>query len=321
MGRNVSLDVLKLLLAVMVIAGHTAFLADINELWNYLTRHGLFRIIVPSFLIINGFFFYHFVQNQQVKVWFQRLFILYGFWMLFYAYFWFRHRRQVDSVWQDAFNLFNTVFFGYFQLWYIPCIIGAGLLILRWQHFSTARLMTITVVLFAIGLVIQYLGNYHVFFGTVWDDALNNIYSYRNFVIFGFPFFCMGYLMNKTQLLKRIPFSVVVVGMLVSFGLMMAEAYMNYLNVPESEDFDFLLFGFFSCPFIVMFFMSIRINGNSKLIAQYASGLYFVHVAFFVLLSWHAHLNHISLFAVTLGLSLVATTVLILVNKKVKYIL
>ena len=57
------------------------------------------------------------------------------------------------------------------------------------------------------------------------------------------------------------------------------------------------------------------------MIAQYASGLYFVHVAFYVLLTWHADLNHLSLFAATLVLSLAATWVLIQVNKKLKYIL
>ena len=57
MERNVSLDILKLSMAFMVVAAHARFLSEISPLGEYLTVNGLFRIILPVFLIINGFFF------------------------------------------------------------------------------------------------------------------------------------------------------------------------------------------------------------------------------------------------------------------------
>ena len=65
MERNISLDLLKLGMAFMVVGIHAGFMADINPLVKYLTVDGLFRIAVPVFLIINGFFFYRSFEKKR----------------------------------------------------------------------------------------------------------------------------------------------------------------------------------------------------------------------------------------------------------------
>ena len=57
--RNLSLDYLKVFLAVCVVFLHGGWLYDINELVGYLHVNGLFRIAVPLFFIINGYYFYN----------------------------------------------------------------------------------------------------------------------------------------------------------------------------------------------------------------------------------------------------------------------
>ncbi|WP_373312790.1 hypothetical protein [Deefgea tanakiae] len=74
----------------MVVGIHTVFLKDISLEASYLTQDGLFRIAVPIFLIINGFYFYSAISNNNSALWIKRLFHIYLFWMILYAYFWFR---------------------------------------------------------------------------------------------------------------------------------------------------------------------------------------------------------------------------------------
>lgn len=64
--RNVSLDLLKLLMAIMVVALHANFLQEYSLLGSYLLVNGLFRVAVPIFLIINGFYFFNvLIQGAQ----------------------------------------------------------------------------------------------------------------------------------------------------------------------------------------------------------------------------------------------------------------
>lgn len=55
--RNGALDVLKIAMAFIVVGMHAGFLTDISPIAAYLTANGLFRIAVPVFLLINGYFF------------------------------------------------------------------------------------------------------------------------------------------------------------------------------------------------------------------------------------------------------------------------
>lgn len=58
MSRKISLDILKLLMSFMVVGLHAGFLGDVDLLGEYLTVNGIFRLAVPTFLVINGFYFF-----------------------------------------------------------------------------------------------------------------------------------------------------------------------------------------------------------------------------------------------------------------------
>lgn len=84
-NRNIALDLLKLLMAAMVVAIHAEVFKDINQALSYFTVYGVFRIAVPVFLLINGFYFFQTLRDNRVTIWFKRLIALYLFWMLIYA--------------------------------------------------------------------------------------------------------------------------------------------------------------------------------------------------------------------------------------------
>ena len=67
MARNISLDITKILLACMVVALHVGIFIDLNPVSYQITVNGLFRIAVPIFFIINGFFFIqHFLDLHKL---------------------------------------------------------------------------------------------------------------------------------------------------------------------------------------------------------------------------------------------------------------
>ena len=47
--RNISLDIAKLSMAVMVVALHSEFLSEYSEALSYVVTNGIFRVAVPIF--------------------------------------------------------------------------------------------------------------------------------------------------------------------------------------------------------------------------------------------------------------------------------
>ena len=57
----------------MIVGLHAGFLKDVNEYVSFLTVEGLFRIAVPLFFIINGYF-YHLYYERKYIDFFKKLF-------------------------------------------------------------------------------------------------------------------------------------------------------------------------------------------------------------------------------------------------------
>lgn len=108
MGRNLSIDVLKIILAFFVVFLHMNFLKETYPVLSYILVNGLFRIAVPVFLVITGFYFFHIDSVKKLKKWLFRTFLLYAIWMLIYI-----------SYWKDNDEILLTIVFGYHHLWYL----------------------------------------------------------------------------------------------------------------------------------------------------------------------------------------------------------
>lgn len=181
MERNVCLDVLKLSMAFMIVGLHAHFLRDISSLAEYLTVQGLFRIAVPIFLLINGYYFYTVVSAHKCGIWFKRVFLLYIIWMSVYSYFWFPP-PDLSIIWFVKFA--HKIIIGYHHLWYISGMIGAALLVMLLKEADTRLLITSIILTFAGGVAIQYIGNYHLYEGTIVDRFFNFNWFHRNFFFF-----------------------------------------------------------------------------------------------------------------------------------------
>jgi hypothetical protein len=315
MHRNISLDYLKLILAFMVVGIHTGFFSETNIMIAYLTKNGLFRIAVPTFLLINGFYFYfYFVQNKSYE-WIKRIFYLYITWTVIYSYLWFKI-SQISLIY-----ILKIIIIGYFHLWYLPGMIGAAFLLIFIERFNNKSLLfSLIIFTFLSGIIIQYSGNYHLFNNINVDKVLNVSWISRSFLFFSFPFFSIGFLINKYEIYKNISLRYIVFILLIGIVLLVFESNFNYSHL-NMIGFNNLVSLIIICPVVLILFLKVGVSGRNKNITLYSSGVYFVHIVFFTFFHDLTLLRGTSLTAVTLVSSLLASTILIKINKKYKYIL
>lgn len=319
MKRNVSLDILKLIMAFMVVALHARFLGEYSAEAEFLTSNGLFRIAVPVFLIINGFFFYPVITAGRQWRWLWRVAVLYAVWMTIYAYYWFYLPSPYLANWLRFF--FFEIVLGYYHLWYLAGMLGAGLVLMLLRPLGTAVLLLVSVVTFVMGVLIQYAGTYHLFAGSDLDAVVSRLWVHRNFLLFCFPFFCVGYLIHQYRLQEKISRSIALAVCMAGLLLLLAESWINYYQPGRDGGFDNMWSLIVVCPALFMVFIQQPVSGSSKYIASYATGVYLVHLFFLIQLQRHSGLGFTVNAVLAIVVSLLVSAVLIRINRRIKVLL
>lgn len=324
MERNISLDVLKLAMAFMVIGIHTHFSSGISSTLDYLFTNGLFRIAVPIFMIINGFYFHAILQKNSISIakYFTRILFLYITWTVFYSYFWFSSLTTSQNLW--LLGLFKQIIIGYHHLWYLSGLLGAATALYFLQKRSSIFLLTSSLVCFTIGVIIQYISYYQLIF-----EMPLEYWTYRNFIFLLYPFFCLGYLICKHNYHNKFSFEKIKILLVVGFCGLFLESLFNYMHrLPSSPSgFDNLFALFLLCPAIFIFFVKQQVMGRSREIALYATAIYLIHPFTQNLLSYISKkyaLNFMDdsfVFLLTSFFSTLSAPLLVMVNRKIKYIL
>ncbi|PHR91127.1 MAG: hypothetical protein COA69_13850 [Robiginitomaculum sp.] len=323
--RNLSLDILKVVLSIMVIGLHANFLIEIDKFSSFLFVNGLFRIAVPIFFIINGYFFYPLVANAQgksnpkIKSWFERVLILYAVWTSVYLIFW----LPLLSFNPHGIAMFiKTIFIGYYHLWYLPALLLAAFMFKALhQNLKDIYILALMFVCFCTGVGIDYVGNYNVFGGTTLDKVFDEVWVHRNFLFSGFPFFGLGWFLRKQGWGEKASFKMVATMAVVTLGLLFLESGVNYKLMNKYEGFDNYLSLALVCPAIFMFVSRINMPSSMKYVSQYSSALYFVHVLFVIGFSEFSAGRGTVLTLIAVGLSVVAAFILVALNKRLKYII
>jgi hypothetical protein len=305
-------------MAFMVIGLHANFLDSLSPLGNFLTVQGFFRIAVPIFLVINGFYFFSSVSKNNYFDWLKKITGLYVVWMAIYSYFWF---SIPDFSLIELVRLFIKIIIGYHHLWYISGMLGAAIILLLLRKLPSLILCLTIALTFSIGVFIQYSGNYHLYPNTIVDKIFNLNYSHRNALFFSYPFFCIGYLINKHSLHKLLSLKAVITLTLLGSLLLVGESYANYLFSSKDVGFDNYSSLILFCPVVFILFMNINISGSNKNIALYSSAVYFIHSLFLSILNELTDFNGTISTFIVIFVSLVASYFIIKLNRKVKFIL
>ncbi|MNY11770.1 hypothetical protein D3C86_1448180 [compost metagenome] len=209
---------------------------------------------------------------------------------------------------------------GYHHLWYLVSSIFAGIILFVCRNLSFPKLFISAVSLFIIGSTIQFIGKLHILNHNV-DLIFNELSSYRNFLFLCFPFLTIGFLINKFNVEKyfKPQFYLIILSIL----LLIFESYLYFKYVDSNEGFDFLFSLIATCPLIFLYVKNLKIQGSSKNIATIATGIYLVH-PYIIELSQYLTRQEVGYHfgqAGVLCLTALTTALLVLLNKKIKFLL
>lgn len=309
-SRNLSLDILKIILAISVVFLHCHFLKDISIIGYYSTVEGLFRLAVPTFLVISGFYFFYIKDFNDLKKWVIRLGSLYLIWMMIYSPFW----LSLNNIPKTLFTLFN----GYYVLWYLIGALFSGVIVFCIRNLSKKIHIFLILTLFSLGCIIQLIGNLHVFDGVI-DKVLNFNAIHRNFLFFCLPFFLIGYLINKYEVYKKLKISFSVLFILLL--LVVFESNLNRIFVSSSENLDQIFSLLLTSPALFLYFKSKNLLGKTKDLASLSTAIYLIHPMILITMGYYLSLSTTVTSFMVLGLALIAGIILVYLNKKLKYIL
>lgn len=296
MQRNISIDVLKLILSFFVIGLHISLLEDFDANLGFILNQGIFRIAVPVFLVINGYYFSNINDWEKYKKWIKRVFFLYLFWMFFYLPFW---------VSKDITKNFIYVFNGYFHLWYIIGLIYASFLLFLLRRINPHIHIILSFKLYSIGTLLQYL---HSFGGFTIET-----FVYRNFLFFCLPFLMIGFLIKKFENEKKLN-NVFYVFILLFFSELSIDLYLS----GGKAIFDLLFTLLLICPVIFILVKKKILLRNNKNIGLVSSAIYFIHPSVLFILRKFYGLYSINEFLVVLLGSIFLTIPLLYLNKKLR---
>ncbi|PTX63909.1 surface polysaccharide O-acyltransferase-like enzyme [Kordia periserrulae] len=312
------LDIFKVIAALFVIGAHCHFLYEYSEVSFRIITNGIFRIAVPFFFCVNGFFLYAVFKNNRMQTWLKRVGILYAIWMLIYFYFW--------TYLQD-FNVLKmmlTLVFGFNHLWYLAALLVGGLVLYQLRKMSNKVLIAAAFLFLLLGIAIQYVGQLHVFSQQpTLDKLLNYPPLHRNFLLFAFPLLSMGYVIRRTNVHTKLSKKLVAILLITSFTLFIAENLIAYYFITGKVILNTYLSYLFLAPMLLIaaFVFKKNANLNSKLLASYSIALYLIHPFIIFLIYRFFTLDSPTLLFVTILVAGIASYLLILLNKKLKYIL
>lgn len=136
-GRNVSVDIAKMVAAIFVIGVHTRVFSDISQLASFIFCDIICRIAVPFFAVCTGFFLTKKLLKDHITSWIPvksaaiKTLLLYINWSVFYllllVFIWYKARILTTS---SFINWFKSFLIGesYFHLWYLSQTFWALLL-------------------------------------------------------------------------------------------------------------------------------------------------------------------------------------------------
>ncbi|MEF9956853.1 MAG: acyltransferase family protein [Acinetobacter sp.] len=311
MTRNVALDILKLGLSFIVVMLHCQLFKNIDDTLYHITVNGVFRVAVPVFLVITGYYFFLIDDLNKLLQWLKRILILYLIWMSFYISFWWSTTSVVENI--------KSLFWGYFVIWYLVGTLFSGLILYFFRKQRSTIQFVAALLTFLTGYTIQTLGNLHIFHGGM-DSFLNETRNYRNFLLMCFPFMMLGFLINKHKLENKI--NIKISGIIFLLVLLIVESLINYYFVNKKESLDIIFSLFLVAPAIFIYTVNKKFYTRTKSLGTLSTGIYLIHpIIMFELAKKLNESNTISFTAFVLLLSVFLGYLLTLVNKKLKYLL
>lgn len=310
--RHLSIDILKVTAAFFVVFIHLDILRELNTTVSHLLVNGIFRLSVPLFLIITGYFFTRIETGKDFIKWISRMLILYVVWSIIYLPFWLGKAGVVTTL----INIFN----GYYALWYITGVILAGCLLYLLMGKPASTLIILSMILYISGTLLQYAANLNVFSGII-SKVLAFTPSHRNFLFDCLPFMIIGLLIRRAGISNVKNYGLPIVAS--AFALLIAESYLNLKLFGADKQLDMMFSLLLISPLLFTYIMKIDILGKYKHLSSFATAVYLVHPAIIFIGQDYVYDDKFSAirYIFVIGVLVPVSYVLVKLNSKVKYLL
>ena len=334
--RNNSIDVMRLICAILVVAIHTHPFYDISSELGVLGTIFIPRVAVPFFFCVSGYFFIKKIEEGTTNYWktVNKVIKIYLFWSIPYLAINILG-QVVDGV--SVFkivteNIINVLIKGsYYHFWYFPALIISMIITLVIYKLGKLKLLLpISIGLYIIGC---FLRTYYTFVQYIpgVSNFCDSIFfvPVRSILLMGIPYFCGGYLLNRLVNKELENKKKLVAVILVLCILFLVEIVFVYKTNVYYND---IAVTFFLYPLVlsmILFLLKTPMNEDNRLttIAEYshklANVIFYIHplvklifVKAFKLL-FNIRLEYTGLFLTTLVVSLTIGYILCKLNIKV----
>ncbi|QBP75636.1 hypothetical protein E2K99_11655 [Herbaspirillum huttiense] len=176
------LEILKLVMSMMVVGIHTSPFASLPTL-DAFSSNGLFRIAVPVFFLMNGYFLS--LERDRFLPWMRRIVVLYLLLSLLFAPLWLDLHSPDAALLSVAINLGT----GWHHLWYLAALILASCIAFVGRS-CLRSLLALSLLLFCAGVVLQAVALWN---GNAFAENIHGRFDiYRNGITVALPFLLIG---------------------------------------------------------------------------------------------------------------------------------
>ena len=320
--KKINIDTVKLIASFMIVAIHVYPLESINSNLDYIFTRILFRIAVPTFLMITGYFVLpktssnvNYLKNYTKKI--LKLYIIsIGLYIPLNIYMGYFNNNNLLIFVKDVF--LNGTFY---HLWYFP-----ALLLGIWIDYFLMKIKNHKIIFF-IFLILFFIG----LFGDSYYNFISDISFFKKiymhiFTIFDYTrnglfyapiFIYIGYLFNFSYQ-KKSYFSRIIL-LIISIILLLIEGIILYFyNIPRHNS----MYIFLIQTSIFLFSIILKNKTTRNIIYKNLSTwIYILHPLFIVGIRFLGKILNISIIVnnsiINYLLVLSSTIVFIIISKKV----
>lgn len=282
--KKINLDVARLIASFMIVAIHIYPLAVFNENLDYTFTRILFRIAVPLFLMITGYYVMPkaIKDINALKKYTYKILKLYVISILIYL---------PINIYNNYFSNFNIITIirdlfingTFYHLWYFPALIlGIWITYIIIKKINSNKAFLLFLLLYIIGLFgdnyygliinIKVLKKVYDIIFLVSDYTRNGLFFTPIFIYLGYKFYNEE---NNLDLKKNMFYIIAFILMMLGEGLLL-----HYFKIPRhSSMYIFLI------PLVILIFNLLIFNTTSsnKKMRNMATWIYILHPLFIVI--------------------------------------
>lgn len=324
-----AIDLVKIIACICIVGIHTEAFSDIlTDFQYYYLLNGLFRVAVPFFFTVSGFFlgkkFQKSLSKASIQEYLLRLVPPLLFWEIVNVLIEVLKQRYIQKlhIHEISMNVLRSLlFYPYGALWYVQALLFASIIVFYFKKKDKMTIcMTVSTLLYVIGL----LANTYFFIikGTAWEGVVRTyleiFVSSRNVVFVGLFFVSIGvWIADSAEYYFDNRFVWLI--FVISLSAFICELVFTK-GKPAADDKSMYLSFIILIPSMVTILCSSTLKLKiSRLLRRYSTGIYFMHKA--MIHVWliigkavHVDLSHTLLFTLTIFSCVMVLSILYRIN-------